>query len=153
MDPVDALRRLGGVATLGELMGPTTPSRLRTAVLHGAVVRLRRGTYGLAGLSEGRATAAQAGGSLSHLSAAQYWGWKVKFPPLRPTVTLPRHLGRRPVGDLDVRWADLRDDEVRREVTSRVRTVLDCARTLDFDEALAVADSALREGVVTRHEL
>lgn len=32
-------------------------------------------------------------------------------------------------------------------------TVIDCARTLPFDEALAVADSALRHGAVTRSEL
>ncbi len=37
--------------------------------------------------------------------------------------------------------------------TSKVRTVLDCATELPFDEALAVADSALRHGDVTREEL
>jgi very-short-patch-repair endonuclease len=38
-------------------------------------------------------------------------------------------------------------------VTTRVQTVIDCARTLPFDEALSVADSALREGVVRRAQL
>jgi very-short-patch-repair endonuclease len=38
-------------------------------------------------------------------------------------------------------------------VTTRVQTVVDCARTLPFDEALCVVDSALREGCVTRDEL
>jgi hypothetical protein len=33
-------------------------------------------------------------------------------------------------------------------VTDPVRTVIDCARDLPFDEALAVADSALRSGKV-----
>ncbi len=37
--------------------------------------------------------------------------------------------------------------------TSRVRTALDCARTLPFDEALAVLDSALRAGHVRRADL
>jgi len=38
-------------------------------------------------------------------------------------------------------------------VTSPVQTVLDCARWLSFDAALAVADSALRHRSVTRAEL
>jgi very-short-patch-repair endonuclease len=37
--------------------------------------------------------------------------------------------------------------------TSKVRTVLDCAAELPFDEALAVADSALRHGDVTVEQL
>lgn len=37
--------------------------------------------------------------------------------------------------------------------TSRIHTVLDCAADLQFDEALAVADSALRTGDLTRDEL
>jgi hypothetical protein len=37
-------------------------------------------------------------------------------------------------------------------VTTPVRTVIDCAR-LPFDEALPIADSALRSGLVTREEL
>jgi very-short-patch-repair endonuclease len=38
-------------------------------------------------------------------------------------------------------------------VTTPVRTVIDCARRLPFDEALPIADSALRSGLVTREEL
>jgi len=38
-------------------------------------------------------------------------------------------------------------------VTPPVQTVVDCARWLPFDEALAIADSALRHGSVTRDEL
>ena len=38
-------------------------------------------------------------------------------------------------------------------MTTRVQTVVDCARSLPFDEALTVADSALREGVVRRQDL
>lgn len=34
-----------------------------------------------------------------------------------------------------------------------MRTVLDCAAQLPFDEALAVADSALRDRTVTKEEL
>ena len=38
-------------------------------------------------------------------------------------------------------------------MTSRTRTVIDCARAYGFDVALSVADSALREGVVDRDDL
>ena len=37
--------------------------------------------------------------------------------------------------------------------TRAARTVIDCARDCPFDEALTVADSALRHGHVTREEL
>ena len=42
---------------------------------------------------------------------------------------------------------------MRHGVTTPLRTVLDCARTLPFDEALAVADSALRRRDLTRTDL
>ena len=45
------------------------------------------------------------------------------------------------------------EDVIKPGVTSAVRTVLDCATTLPFGEALAIADSALRHGNVDRDEL
>ncbi len=41
-------------------------------------------------------------------------------------------------------------EERRERVTSPGRTLVDCLRTLPFDEALAVADSALRHGAFDR---
>lgn len=152
MDPVDVLRRLGGIAAHGELIGATTRGRLRRAVADGRVVRLRHNRYALVDTDAARMEAVAAGGSLSHLSAAQWWGWKVKVDPERPVVTVPKK-GRRPTSDVEVRWADLDHAEIHRNVTRPVRTVIDCARTLPFDEALAVADSALRDGDVEPHEL
>jgi very-short-patch-repair endonuclease len=52
-----------------------------------------------------------------------------------------------------VRWGVLDEAELAVGVTGPVRTVVDCARALPFDEALAVADSALRSGRVRRSEL
>jgi very-short-patch-repair endonuclease len=71
-------------------------------------------------------------------------------------VTVPR--GRRvpPARrrDAEVSWLRLRaDDVVDGWVTAPVRTVVDCARLLPVEEGLAVADSALRHGAVTRAEL
>lgn len=50
-------------------------------------------------------------------------------------------------------WADLAQHEVVDGVTAPLRTVVDCVRRLPFDEALAVADSALRHGDVTQDDL
>jgi very-short-patch-repair endonuclease len=49
--------------------------------------------------------------------------------------------------------ADLLPDEHDRRCTRVLRTVLDCAATLPFAEALTVADSALREGLVRAEHL
>ena len=50
-------------------------------------------------------------------------------------------------------WADLRADEHIDGVTTAVRTVIDCARTMPFGEALVIADSALALGKVAQAEL
>lgn len=152
MEVVELLARLGGVAEHGELVDACSVAAVRHAVTRGDVVRLRRNRYALVDVDAHRAAAVAAGGVLSHLGAARYWGWKVKHEPRVPWVQMPRNR-RRPVGDLEVRWGDLSDAEVVAYVTRPVRTVIDCARALPFDEALAVADSALRSGEVERHTL
>lgn len=93
--------------------------------------------------------AAAVGGVVHGLSAALVWGWSVKHLPVRPEVTVPadRHLGRQRTKGIAVRRLDLAGHEIDGAVTSRVRTVLDCSRRLPFDEALCVADSALRNGL------
>ena len=50
-------------------------------------------------------------------------------------------------------WSDLLPEDVVNGVTCPARTVVDCARDLLFDAALAVADSGLRSGLVTPAEL
>lgn len=155
LDPVAALERCGGVSDGTTLRQLCDPWQLRVAVREGRVVHLGRNSYALAGAQEGLAAATRLQGVASHLSAALGWGWKVKRPPSDPVVTLPRHRkvdAHRRVG-IDVRYCDLRDSAVTGRRTTRVQTVIDCARTLSFDEALAVADSALREGNVDRAQL
>ncbi len=123
------------------------------------MVRLPRHAVSLPGAERARVSAAAAGGVVSHLSAAQHWGWKLQWAPRIPEVTVPRRrrLDRNVAPltrvDVRVRWADLGPDEVVDGATSPVRTVVDCARTLDFGAALSVADSALRSGLVTSAEL
>ena len=152
MTPTDALTRLGGVATFGELRRLTSRGRLRSSVAKGEVVRVSPGVYALTDCDAARVAAAKVGGVVSHLSAAQFWGWKVKLSPARPTVTVPRRRSGLKADGIEVHWADLTPQQVQCGVTTKVQTVIDCARVCPFDVALAVADSALREGV-SRDEL
>jgi very-short-patch-repair endonuclease len=64
-------------------------------------------------------------------------------------VTVPRNRKLAPEcrATADPRWRALAAHEVEGAVTTRERTFVDCARSLPFDEGLAVADSALRCGV------
>jgi very-short-patch-repair endonuclease len=93
-------------------------------------------------------------GVVSHLSAALHWGWAVKWPPDRQWVTVARsrHIAAARREAVHLVYADLGVDVVD-GVTSPLRTAIDCARRLPFDEALAIADSALRAGHVTKDEL
>jgi hypothetical protein len=138
IDPVVALERLGGVADGTTLRLACGAWPVRKAVAEGRILHLGRNQYALLAAHEANVAAGKVHGVASHLSAAMAWGWKVKRAPHRPVVTVPR--GRNL-------------DDVHGWQTARVRTVVDCARELPFDEALAVADSALREGRVTRAEL
>ena len=151
MTPSDVIRMFGGVLEYAVLTELVTRRDIAAALAAGDIVRLRRGRYALS--SEGaRATAVAAGGTASHLSAALHHGWKVKHVPDRPTITVPRNKPR-PAVDADLRWGTVRPDERSHGFTRPIRTVIDCARTCPYDEALSVADSALRSGVVTREEL
>ncbi len=152
MDPVDALRELGGVAPFGELIALTTRAQVSAAMVEGRIHKPRHNRYCLADAEATMRAVARTGGTASHLSAAQEFGWKLKHDPVRPCITLPRS-ARKPAGSYELHWADLSDRERRRNVTSRTRTVIDCARAYDFDVALSVADSALREGIVDRDDL
>lgn len=156
MHPVRALERLGGVAdaaTLRELAGR---GRLRRAVARGEVLRDARGRYALPTADVALRAANRLTAVVSHRSAAAYWGWELKEQPPRPEVTVPRNRNlppQRRVG-VDVTWATLQPEDVHEgRVTGRERTVLDCIRHLPFDEALAVADSALRHRALTKARL
>ncbi len=87
----------------------------------------------------------------SHLSAAMAWAVEVKQPPFQPYVTLPKNRRFTPQQRRGVvlHRASLPRDDVDGLVTTTPRTLLDCLRCLPFDEALAVADSALRHDAVT----
>ena len=146
---------LGGIATWRELRVRHPARLVRRAVADGDVVRAGHGRYVLPTASAHLRTAQSIGATLSHLSAAQHHGWAVKTVPDVAWVTVrhKRHLLPSQLLDVVPRWADLHTDDVHHGVTTPVRTVVDCARALPFDEALAVGDSALRTRAVTRTEL
>jgi very-short-patch-repair endonuclease len=153
MDVVSTLIRLGGVATYGQLVDLSSRRAVSNARAAGRITRVRRGVYALAAVDDARLAAASVNGVVSHLSAALLHGLKVKTPPCRPTVTVRRNRSPKAGDGIDVRYADLLVDEVAGGVTTMARTVVDCARSLPYDEALAVADSALRSGKVSRSQL
>lgn len=156
MDAVEALNRLGGVADLAALRRLTSRGKVRRALAAGRIVRDARGRYALPTAKDGLRVANRMSAVLSHLSAAAYWGWELKWQPAEPWVTVPRNRKLSPDrrSGVNVTWADLRPDEVVDGiVTSRDRTLIDCIRFLPFDEALAVADSALRHRHITKARL
>jgi len=144
---VEALTMLGGIASTDELLALTSRRRIRAATAAGQIVRLGRSRFALPDAEEARVAAARLGGVVSHLSAAQHWGWKVKLPPGKPTITVSRNRHDLAADDVELHWANLPASAVREGVTSPVQTVIDCARTYPFDVALCVVDSALRAGV------
>lgn len=155
MDVVEVLSQLGGEASPRQVHKLTSRHALRKALETGRVVRVRQGLVALPALTDGLSAARTAHGAQSHLSAALAHGWAVKRPPSLPMVTVPRN--RRLTDErrtlMRVFWGTLTDDELAERLTAPARTVIDCARVLPFDEALAVADSALRSGAVSMDEL
>ena len=156
LDLLVELTRLGGVATYMSLSAATSRRTVDAAVAQGHIVRDARGRYAFPTASDGRRAAHRASGVASHVSAAAHWGWSVKAPPDRPWVTVPRNrnVDARIQKDIHISWRRLEThDIVDGWVTGPLRTVLDCASTLPFDAALAVADSALRAADVREEEL
>lgn len=148
MHPVQALHRHGGVARRRDLLELTTRAELDAATMSRAVRIDARGRYALPDAHEALRAANALSGVLSHTSAALHWGWAVKTVPTSPHVTVrrKRRLPSSRRQGVVAHWRDLPPDDVDGAVTSPQRTVRDCICDLPFDEALAVADSALRSG-------
>lgn len=150
MHPISALERLGGAGTRRAILALTTEADLQRLCASGDVVRDARGRYALPGAEESVRAANALTGVVSHTSAARFWGWELKKVPDLPHVTVPRNRRLVRQGLVVPHWNDLSDSDIRSPgVTSVERTVKDCLASLPFDEALAVADSALRHGAMT----
>jgi hypothetical protein len=152
MSVVESLERLGGVATRAALIAATDRIRVDRALEAGDVIVLARGRYALPDADEARRAAHRLTGAVCRRSAAQLWGWELLRTPDRPEITVRRNRKLTPSqrGRASIHWGNLHPSEVDDGVTTRARTLSDCLRSLPFDEALAVADSALRGGFSTR---
>lgn len=157
MRVVEWLVELGGVANRATLVGLTSRAEVDRALVSGDVVRVGRGRYALPHVTEGLRAAHALDGLLSHTSAAEYLGWELKVPPQRPHVLVPekRKVPTALRRDVVLHRGDLTPDQRAGPVTAADVTLTHCLRTLPFDEALAVADSALRNGVTpsTLHQV
>ena len=151
--PLDVLHRVGGTAGAADLVALCGRPALRRAVRDGSVVRLARGRYALPETPDPPRAAARVKGVVSHTSAAQYWRMAVLRAPDQPHVTIDPRRARVDGRGLVLHWAALPDCDVQEGVTTPLRTVLDCARTLDPAAALAVADSALRQWLIRASDL
>jgi hypothetical protein len=146
VDVSDLLRDLGGVARRSTLLRVVERGDLQRAVAGGLVVRDARGLYALPDADEARRIAVRLGGVLCLTSAALDHGWAVKTVPGKPHVLVSR--GRK-LGPAARRLARLHVGDpasslVVDGVTGPELTLEQCLRGLPYDEALAVADSALR---------
>ncbi len=143
----ECLRELGGVARRGALVRVTSRHEVDRAVTDGEIVRFGRGRYGLPDLDDAVGLAATLGGAVSHTTAALHHGWAVLEIPDRPHITISRGRKRHPLSArARLHVAELRPDQVRDHVTEPWTTLEHCVRTLPLPAALAVADSALRDG-------
>ncbi|WP_404392367.1 DUF559 domain-containing protein [Humibacillus xanthopallidus] len=144
------LAQHGGTCTWRELRRSVSRRSISFALTSGALIRVTRGRYALPSVAAARSVALGASATASHTTAALHWGWQVKHEPDLPHITLPRGRKLRAAARTGVQrhWRDLETTEVVDGwVTSRERTVIDCCLDLPFDEALAVADSAWRDGL------
>ena len=156
MEILTAMDRLGGVASHGQLKAAAGRQALDQALRTGLIRRVSRGRYLLPSAVDGAwAEAHRLTAVVGLRSAAASYGWSIKTSPDRPELVVPR--GRNVSPDdqarARIRWQRLSPAEVDQWRTTPLRTVTDCATTLPFDEALAVADSALRSRLVTQADL
>lgn len=152
IDPVMVVRRAGGTIARTELLALAPRRQVDAAIAAGELARSGRSLITLPGIAEAVSAARSTGGVISGLSAARHHHWKVKNEPRTPVITVPRNRGR-PREGLSLVRRDLAAADHDGLALTPVATVVDCARSLPLDEALAVADSALRARAVTPEAL
>jgi very-short-patch-repair endonuclease len=141
-----------GQATFAALVAATSRRKLASAVTSGSVERLARGVYILPAAPSAEQVAIAYDGVVSHLSAAAAWELPLLAKPEKPHITVPRKRNPKAGPPVVLHWAPITVEDRRKGITSVLRTVLDCARILPFDEALAIADAALAKGLMNQQE-
>ena len=156
MDPRVALADHDGVASFGQLVtAGVRPVELSRAVEVGAVLRPYRGVYLMPEVWAPLGAARRLGGTVSHTTAAGFYGLEqLRADPLHH-VTVPRARKKERVDGVRIHRRDLgRGDVIAGQpVTSVERTCLDCFRLLPLRDAVALGDSALRKRRATRDQL
>jgi very-short-patch-repair endonuclease len=153
LDACEVVRRLGGTASWDQLIRYSTGYSARRAVASGELRRTARGIYALPETPLAYRAAASTRGLVSHGSAAQHWLLDRLNPDTAAHVTVPRHARPSVVLGVLLHFSDVPAQDDHGGITSPVRTVIDCALTLPFNEALSIADSALRRELVTSEQL
>lgn len=156
MDPVDYLTANDGVAHRRTMLAAgVSKAGLTRALADGRLVRAHQkvyclGTSGGVGLT--RLAILATGGVVSHDAAAALHGIEMAHRPDR-RLTVGRNRARVAHPGCVVHRADLGASEVMRvdglPATTPLRTILDCARALEPVEAVVIADSAVRQGLVS----
>jgi very-short-patch-repair endonuclease len=151
MDVVAAIEAMGGVATRAAIVVATSRRQVDSALRDKAIVRLARDRYALPSVGEAVTRAHAVGGFLCLTSAALHHGWAVKHVPELPHVSVPRgrKLSAERRSGVQLHRHDLGPDDIDSIATSKEVTLLQCLRSLPFDEALCIADSCLRAGEVS----
>jgi very-short-patch-repair endonuclease len=153
VDPVDALRALGGTARWKQLRGRVGWRAVKRARAAGTV-EVRGSLYCLAGTEEDRVLAGTLRGVRSHETAAQHWGFALPPADGRTHLIVRANAARKDVPDkVKLRYRALPAHDIDGDVTTPLRTVLDCLRDGSLRVALSVGDSALRSGKVEWREL
>lgn len=153
MDPVSALRGLGGSARWSALDGHVSRSALAAAVRGGSVVHQGR-TYALPDAGRDLVLAHELTALRSHTTAAAHHGFALPPGGQQVHLTIGRKAQRSAVpGDVRLHYRDHEccDDGCR--VTSPLCTVLDCLRDEPLRVALSVGDSALAARAVRKDVL
>lgn len=147
MDVVEAITGLGGTARWIELREYVSQRAIEGAVRDKQIVRIGRGVYRLPNLPEPEAAPP---GVYSHVTAAEIWELGVLHKTKITHITVPRAKRVEVPANTKVHYADLPPEATDGRTTRPLQTVLDCARTCPFDEALAIADTAVRVRMVTK---
>ncbi len=149
------LNRSGGYADRRSLVTVIGRHGLDRVLGAGVLRRVARGLYASPHSAASPAQlAARHSAVLTGLSAAKHLGWELLREPPIVEAAVRHHRPLRWVKGIRLRRRTFRENEIHEDIcTAPLRTVLDCAATLPMDEAVSVADSALRHGDVDPDDL
>lgn len=153
-DPLTAVRGMGGAARLDRL--PRLEERaLRRELADGRLRWARRKVLALADVDPGLIAARELDGVLVEASAAAYHGLALLTPPALPRVAIGRKTSRRESAGVSLVHRDVAPSllHLGLPVLAPLPSVVSCAMTLPFEEALIVANDAAFQRLLTADSL